>query len=152
MKPRTRTGRRLFPGMNMVQQFASATLADILAIEAEALRAGRLEQACADCGTWEAAGSYCTKCHRPMVPDDWYRNGDEDRRAVAHHKAAQIASTRVKRHRGHPSGTSSHLDPATRAGVEPLTADGRRSEESRRLLGSPVPGSGPSPGARSVTG
>jgi hypothetical protein len=67
---------------------------------AKSLQGGKLEQACPDCGVWEAAGFYCSGCDRPMGPDDWYRNGDETRRAVAHQKAAAIASTRVKRPRG----------------------------------------------------
>lgn len=36
-EPRTVAGRRLFPGLNPVQEFAPATLSDILAIEAEAI-------------------------------------------------------------------------------------------------------------------
>lgn len=38
MTPRTTTGRRLFPGLNVMQKFAATTLADILAIEAETAR------------------------------------------------------------------------------------------------------------------
>jgi len=68
----------------------------------DALRHGRLEQACPECGRWEAAGAYCSACYRPMGSGDWYRNGDEDRRAVAHQKAVEKASTRVKRPRGRP--------------------------------------------------
>jgi predicted Fe-S protein YdhL (DUF1289 family) len=74
---------------------------------ADFLRRGRLEQACPDCGVWEAAGAYCTGCYRSMGPDDWYPNGDETRRAVAHQRAAEKAATRVKRPRGRPRG---HLD------------------------------------------
>lgn len=65
-------------------------------------RVGKLEQACPDCGTWEAAGSYCTGCDRPMDPDDWYRNGSLDRRRVAQDRAGEIAATRSKRPRGRP--------------------------------------------------
>ncbi len=68
----------------------------------ERLRAGKLEQACPDCGVWEAAGAYCTGCYRPMGPDDWYSNGDETRRRVAHQRAAEKAQARVKRPRGRP--------------------------------------------------
>ena len=75
---------------------------DIPADIARKLHDGKLEQACPDCGRWEAAGSYCSGCDRPMGPDDWYRNGDEPHRAVAHQKAVEIASTRVKRPRGRP--------------------------------------------------
>lgn len=70
------------------------------------LRHARLEQACSDCGTWEAAGRYCTSCLRPMGPADWYRNGDKDRRAIAHQRAAEIERTRVKRPRGRPRRVS----------------------------------------------
>lgn len=68
----------------------------------DALRMGKLEQSCPDCGRWEAAGLYCTGCRRPMGPLDWYTNGDLTRRSVAREKAAQIASTHVKRPRGRP--------------------------------------------------
>ncbi len=44
------------------------------------LQRGKLEQSCPDCGRWEAAGSYCSKCYRPMGAVDWYRNGDQTRR------------------------------------------------------------------------
>ncbi len=70
------------------------------------LQAGRLEQACPDCGTWEAAGSHCSKCRRPMGPADWYRNGDKAGRAVAHERAAVIRQTHLKRGRGRPSASS----------------------------------------------
>ena len=69
---------------------------------AKKLLDGKLEQACPDCGRWEAAGSYCSGCDRRMGPDDWYRNGDETRRAVAQNRAGEIAATRVKRPRGRP--------------------------------------------------
>ena len=44
---------------------------------------GKLEQACPDCGTWEAAHYYCSKCSRPMAEADWYQNGDQTRRQAA---------------------------------------------------------------------
>ena len=71
----------------------------------DALQKGKLEQACPDCGVWEAAGFYCSGCERPMGPADWYPNGDPDRRAVAHQKATEKAQTRVKRPRGRPRAT-----------------------------------------------
>uniref|UniRef100_A0A6M3ITY7 Uncharacterized protein n=1 Tax=viral metagenome TaxID=1070528 RepID=A0A6M3ITY7_9ZZZZ len=70
----------------------------------EDLRRGRLEQACPECGRWEAAGAYCSACYRPMGPGDWYRNGDESRRAVAHQKAVEKARTPLKGPRGRPRG------------------------------------------------
>ncbi len=36
------------------------------------LEAGRLSQTC-PCGVTEAAGSYCTRCLRPMSEADWRR-------------------------------------------------------------------------------
>jgi len=78
------------------------TAATIPADIAERLLARKLEQACPACGVWEAAGAYCTGCTRPMGPDDWYGNGDETRRAVAHQRAAEKARTRVKRAPGRP--------------------------------------------------
>lgn len=48
----------------------------------EMLREGKLEQACPDCGRWEAAGAFCSWCSRPMVRTDWYRNGDAEQRAA----------------------------------------------------------------------
>ncbi len=44
------------------------------------LSRGLLEQACPDCGRWEAAGATCSWCGRPMTGADWYRNGDLARR------------------------------------------------------------------------
>jgi hypothetical protein len=64
--------------------------------------AGKLEQACGNCGRWEAAGFYCTGCAAPMTEADWYPNGDEDRRAVAHARAAVIRAAAPKRPRGRP--------------------------------------------------
>jgi hypothetical protein len=66
------------------------------------LAAGRLEQACPDCGRWEAAGAYCSGCRRPMGPADWYPNGTKDGRSVAQERAAEIEATRPKRPRGRP--------------------------------------------------
>jgi len=80
----------------------AARVAAIPADVAKKLQDGKLEQACPDCGRWEAAGSYCSGCDRPMGPDDWYGNGDEKRRAVAQDRAGEIAATRVKRPRGRP--------------------------------------------------
>jgi len=85
------------------------------------LQRAKLEQACPDCGRWEAAGSYCSGCLRPMGPDDWYRNGDEDRRAVARQQAAGKATTPPKRPRG-TQGAEVPAAPPTvrRMGVRPL--------------------------------
>lgn len=80
----------------------AARIAALPADVAKKLQDGKLEQACPDCGRWEAAGSYCSGCDRRMGPDDWYRNGDEKRRAVAQDRAGEIAATRVKRPRGRP--------------------------------------------------
>lgn len=63
---------------------------------ADDLRNGRLEQACPDCGVWEAAGAYCTGCHRRMGSADWYPNGDLTRRAVARQTPPSEAQTPVK--------------------------------------------------------
>lgn len=71
------------------------------------LRNSKLEQSCPDCGRWEAAGSYCSGCYRPMTAADWYPNGTKDARAVAHQRAAEIARTRVKRPRGRPRASVS---------------------------------------------
>jgi hypothetical protein len=90
----------------------SVTLPAIPPEIAEQLRTGRLEQSCGTCGRWEAAGFSCTGCGRETGPDDWYRNGDEDRRAVAHEKAAEKARTRVKRPRGRPARVEGHSAPA----------------------------------------
>jgi predicted Fe-S protein YdhL (DUF1289 family) len=73
---------------------------------AELFHAGHLEQACPDCGRWEAAGSYCAGCDRPMGPADWYSNGDLERRAVARQKAPQKAQTPLKGRRGRPRAAS----------------------------------------------
>ena len=80
----------------------AARVAAIPADVAKKLQDGKLEQACPDCGRWEAAGSYCSGCDRPMGPDDWYGNGDLTRRAVARHAATEKAQTRGKRPRGRP--------------------------------------------------
>ena len=37
------------------------------------LQAGRLSQRCPGCGTVEAAGSYCTRCHQAAGPAEWFR-------------------------------------------------------------------------------
>lgn len=37
------------------------------------LEQGKLEQTCPDCGRKEAAGSYCTRCLRPMNLQDFCR-------------------------------------------------------------------------------
>ncbi|HEX5467077.1 MAG TPA: hypothetical protein VFW92_10440 [Candidatus Limnocylindrales bacterium] len=52
------------------------------------LLAGPLEQTCPDCGRWEAAGSYCSWCGRPMDEADHYRNakGDGDERERSRHR------------------------------------------------------------------
>jgi hypothetical protein len=71
----------------------AARVAAIPADVAKKLQDGKLEQACPDCGRWEAAGSYCSGCDRPMGPDDWYRNGDLTRRAVARQAATEKAQT-----------------------------------------------------------
>ena len=70
------------------------------------LAQGKLEQACSGCGRVEAAGRYCTGCRAPMGPDDWYRNGQKDRRAGARERAAEIDRTRVKRGPGRPRRAS----------------------------------------------
>lgn len=57
---------------------------------------GKLEQSCPDCGRWEAAGSYCSGCSRPMTATDWYRNGDATGRAVARQVAPRAAQTPLK--------------------------------------------------------
>lgn len=44
MMPKTETGRRLFPGLNVSQVFAAATLEDVLAIEREATVAIRTQR------------------------------------------------------------------------------------------------------------
>ena len=86
---------------------------------AKKLQDGKLEQACPDCGRWEAAGSYCSGCDRRMGPDDWYRNGDETRRAVAQNRAGEIAATRVKRPRGRPRAALHVPTTAPRASTNP---------------------------------
>jgi hypothetical protein len=63
---------------------------------AEDLQRGRLEQACPDCGRWEAAGSYCSGCDRAMGPDDWYPNGSAAGRARARQKAPLAPRTPPK--------------------------------------------------------
>lgn len=75
-----------------------------------ALREGKLEQACPTCGRWEAAGSYCSKCSRPMGPVDWYRNGDQDRRQSDARVAAEKATTPPKAPRGRPRRVIARLD------------------------------------------
>lgn len=35
------------------------------------LERGRLSQTCPACGITEAAGHYCSRCHRAMGPADW---------------------------------------------------------------------------------
>ena len=45
------------------------TSADLQAL----LQAGRLSQRCPGCGTVEAAGSYCTRCHQPAGSTEWFR-------------------------------------------------------------------------------
>lgn len=74
---------------------------------AKKLQDGKLEQACPDCGRWEAAGGYCSGCDRRMGSDDWYRNGLLSRRAVARQNAPSKAQTPGK---GGPeqSGAASH--------------------------------------------
>lgn len=53
-----------------------------------------LEQACPECGTWEAAGFHCTWCYLPTGPEDWYPWGsDTARRAAARASAAEKAQT-----------------------------------------------------------
>jgi hypothetical protein len=62
-----------------------------------------LEQACFDCGRWEAAGFYCSWCFLPMGPEDWYPWGsDTARRASARAAAAEKGHTPPKRPRGRP--------------------------------------------------
>ena len=71
------------------------------------LRARKLEQACSECGRWEAAGAYCSGCDRQMGPDDWYPGGDRGRRQ----KALGGAQTPVKRPRQALAAPSRHSDP-----------------------------------------
>ena len=71
------------------------------------LQRGRLEQACPACGRWEAAGSYCSGCYRPMTAADWYPNGQPERRAAARQMARSEARTPLA---GDPSRS---LAPAT---------------------------------------
>ena len=88
-----------------------AGVPSIPAAIAKKLHDGKLEQACPDCGRWEAAGSYCSGCDRRMGPDDWYSNGDAKRRAIAQDRAGEIAATRVKRPRGRPRAALHAPDP-----------------------------------------
>ena len=55
---------------------------------ATALRAGKLEQMCPDCGRWSAATWRCSWCFRAIGPADWYLNGDLEERAARLPKAA----------------------------------------------------------------
>jgi hypothetical protein len=71
----------------------------------ELLQRGRLEQACSDCGRWEAAGAYCTGCERPMVAADWYPNGQAGRREATRQFAALRARTPLK---GVPDQSTAH--------------------------------------------
>ena len=90
----------------------AARAAVIPAELAKKLQDGKLEQACADCGRWESAGWYCSGCDRRMGPDDWYPNGNAERRAVAQDRAGEIAATRVKRPRGRPRAELDSTAPA----------------------------------------
>jgi hypothetical protein len=46
------------------------------------LRTGKLSQRC-PCGVVEAAGSYCTRCLRPMTEADWFTQDRGRPRSVA---------------------------------------------------------------------
>lgn len=46
------------------------------------LERGMLEQTCAVCGQWEAAGMRCSKCIAVTGEPRWYRNGDLTKRGV----------------------------------------------------------------------
>jgi hypothetical protein len=93
-------------GTRVRRQVESAHPAVILPADvAKKLQDGKLEQACPDCGRWEAAGGYCSGCDRRMGPDDWYPNGLLSRRAVAREVAARKAQTPGIGHRK-PSGAA----------------------------------------------
>ncbi len=72
---------------------------------AKSLQQGRLEQTCL-CGRTEAAGVYCSRCHRPTGEGEWYRNGDMQSR-MKH--AGEAPATLVKGGSTLPSHTSGHL-------------------------------------------
>jgi hypothetical protein len=80
-----------------------------------------LEQACFDCGRWEAAHFYCSRCFLPTGPDDWYPWGsDTARRQAARAAAAEKGHTPPKRPRGRPCRS---------------LAQSERNEAKSRLLG-----------------
>jgi hypothetical protein len=98
-----------------------------------------LEQACTDCGRWEAAGYYCTWCYLPTAPADWYPWGsDTARRAAARAAAAGEAQTPPKRLRGRQrrSALSSKPEVATsrHLGRHGRSSAGSRCQVTRRTL------------------
>jgi hypothetical protein len=71
-----------------------------------------LEQACFDCGRWEAAHWYCSGCFLPTGPDDWYPWGsDTARRQAARAAATQKGHTPPKRPRGRPCRSVAQSEP-----------------------------------------
>ena len=108
-------GRHAFPSLFLRERRLTVSrnelAADLSPMATDAtlalLRARKLEQACSECGRWEAAGAYCSGCDRQMGPDDWYPGGDRGRRQ----KALGGAQTPVKRPRQALAAPSRHSDP-----------------------------------------
>jgi hypothetical protein len=62
----------------------------------QAIGEHRRWQRCPDCGTFEAAGTYCTRCLRQIDPDDWI--ADEAAKARARERFAR-GGARIVRER-----------------------------------------------------
>lgn len=104
---------------------------------AELVQRGRLTQICPACGVVEAAGSYCTRCRRPMTESDWFVGPPRGRHAsVPQAQAAEQASDGdLGLFRGAPAPRSAAVIPA----AAPLGASGGKEtgEPDQLLTGAP---------------